>query len=56
MNSYVHEQAKRELRLKARAQRRLRDAGRTYTRHRCFAENECLLLVLTSPTRPRGRM
>ena len=58
VNSYVHVQAKQELRLKARAQRRLREAldaltpvtdESPRTRVSCY-------LVLTSSTRPRGRI
>ena len=57
VNSYVHAQAKRELRLKARAQRRLREALDALTSATAVSPRTGVsyCLVLTSSTRPRGR-
>ena len=58
VNSYVHVQAKRELRLKARAQRRLREALDALTPATDVSPRTSVscCLVLTSSTRPRGRI
>ena len=58
VNSYVHTQAKRELRLKARAQRRLREALDALTPVNDVSPRTSVscYLVLTSPTRPRVRI
>ena len=57
VNSYVHTQAKRELRLKARAQRRLREALDALTPATAVSPRTSVsyCLVLTSSTRPRER-
>ena len=58
VNSHVHVQAKRELRLKARAQRRLRWALDALTPATDVSPRTSVpcCLVLTSSTRPRGRI
>ena len=58
VNSYVHVQAKRELRLKARAQRRLREALDALTSATDVSPRTSVscCLALTSSTRPGGRI